>query len=405
MQQYIGFDLNGTEYTVPILKVIEIINMPAITRMPNSPSYVEGITNLRGKIIPVINLKRLAGLNNGCQSNASSAHESDCKVIVIASGKLTFGVIVDKITGVVAIEESSIEHPEGFLTNSYEHIEGVAKIKDRLTVLLNVKRLIPTDDISILEDIVLDVKDPDGDKVDVIKKVQTPEGYMDVKESYNIKDFLIKKGITSDDPKYIIFDEVMDFMNSIANQDYERADIAIQNIMSKSQSDLFKEVGRVTRKLHDSIRSFKEALDPKLRDMAITEMPSAIDKLQFVIDKTEDAANKTMSIVEKYILGMDELASHIRKLREPEESVSYIKNFKNNLEDDLTEILTAQSFQDITGQTIKKVIKLVSDMEDELIKLIATFGVKIDEGKKIEVTTSEKVSQEDVNELLKEFGF
>ncbi|MFZ6008663.1 MAG: protein phosphatase CheZ, partial [Nitrospirota bacterium] len=89
---------------------------------------------------------------------------------------------------------------------------------------------------------------------------------------------------------------------------------------------------------------------------------------------------------------------------EPDESVAYLKDFKNKLEDDLTEILTAQSFQDITGQTIKKVIKLVGDIEEELVKLIATFGVKIEHGAKAEVTP-EEVSQADVDDLLKEFGF
>jgi chemotaxis protein CheZ len=112
-----------------------------------------------------------------------------------------------------------------------------------------------------------------------------------------------------------------------------------------------------------------------------------------------------MGIVEKYILGMDHFAAHIRNLKGPEESVAYLKNFKNMLEDDFTEILTAQSFQDITGQTIKKVIKLVGDIEEELVRLITTFGVKIDHGIKAEVLATEKVSQADVDDLLKEFGF
>jgi len=194
-------------------------------------------------------------------------------------------------------------------------------------------------------------------------------------------------------------------MNAVAGNDYEKADSVIKSIMNKGQSELFREVGKVTRKLHDSIRSFKEALDPKLKDMAVSEMPNAVDQLQFVIQRTEDAANRTMGIVEKYILTMDELSSHIRNLKEPEESVQYLKSFKGALEDDLTEILTTQSFQDLTGQTIKKVIKLVGDVEEELVKLIATFGVKIETGARPEVATAEQVSQEDVNDLLKEFGF
>jgi chemotaxis protein CheZ len=226
-----------------------------------------------------------------------------------------------------------------------------------------------------------------------------------VSDMCNAINYLTRQKIDAEDPRFALYDEMVGFMNAISSQDYEKADSAIQGIMKKGQNDLFQEVGKVTRKLHDSIRSFKEAIDPKLKDMAVTEMPNAVDQLKVVIDRTEAAANRTMGIVEKYILIMDELASHIRNLKEPEESVKYLKAFKTGLEDDLTEILTTQSFQDLTGQTIKKVIKLVGDIEEELVKLITTFGVKSEPGSTEKVAAPEKVSQEDVNELLKDFGF
>ncbi|MGC8937405.1 MAG: protein phosphatase CheZ, partial [Thermodesulfovibrio sp.] len=149
---------------------------------------------------------------------------------------------------------------------------------------------------------------------------------------------------------------------------------------------------------------FREALDPRLKEIATERMPRAVDQLQMVIDKTEEAANKTMEIVEKYILKMDDLANHIRGLQGPQESIEFLRDFKNSLEDDLTEILTTQSFQDLTGQVLKKVINLVGDLEIELIRLITTFGLKIEE-KEAVTKEVEKVSQEDVDELLKEFGF
>lgn len=120
-------------------------------------------------------------------------------------------------------------------------------------------------------------------------------------------------------------------------------------------------------------------LDPRLKEIATEQMPRAVDQLQMVIDKTEEAANKTMEIVEKYILKMDDLANHIRGLQGPQESVEFLREFKNSLEDDLTEILTTQSFQDLTGQVLKKVINLVGDLEVELVRLITTFGLKIEE--------------------------
>ncbi|MCL4492181.1 MAG: protein phosphatase CheZ [Nitrospirae bacterium] len=391
--QYIGFTMNSNEYTIPILKVQEIVNVPQLTKLPQAPPYIEGITNLRGRIIPIVNLKKMVGLQGEAVGE---------KVIVITSGRIIFGVLVDGITGVVSIKESEIEPPTDF--NTSDIVSGVAKVDDKLVVLLDTKRLIPTEDMSLFEDEIFEVKD-EGDKVEVVKRVEGIGGELLVKEVMDAKDFFERKGMDSKDPRYALFDEMVGFMNAIANQDYDKADEAIQSIMKKGQNDLFKEVGKVTRKLHDAIRSFKEALDPKLRDMAITDMPNAVDKLRFVIDKTEEAANKTMGIVEKYTLSMDDLASHIRNIKEPEESVNYLKSFKNSLEDDLTEILTTQSFQDLTGQTIKKVIKLVGDIEEELVRLIATFGVKIEQGVKADVPAPEQVSQSGVDDLLKDFGF
>jgi chemotaxis protein CheZ len=116
-----------------------------------------------------------------------------------------------------------------------------------------------------------------------------------------------------------------------------------------------------------------------------------------------------MGIVEKYILTMDDLSAHIRNITGPEESVEFLKAYKSGLEDDLTEILTTQSFQDLTGQTIKKVISLVGDIESELVRLITTFGVKMEPAKEAVYygpgTSGDKVSQEGVDDLLKDFGF
>lgn len=390
--QYIGFTMNSNEFTIPILKVQEIVNLPQLTKLPQVPGYIEGITNLRGKVIPIINLKQLAGIPG------DSVGE---KVIVITSGRITFGILVDGITGVISLEDEHIEPPTDF--NTSDIVSGVAKVDDRLVVLLDTKKLIPLEDMSMFEDEIFEVNDS-GDQVEVVKKIEGMGGEMLVKEVLDAKHFFNKRGIDIQDPRYALFDEMITFMNAVNNNDYDKADAAIQNIMKKGQNDLFQEVGKVTRKLHDAIRSFKEAIDPRLKDMAVNEMPNAVDRLQFVIERTEEAANKTMGIVEKYILSMDDLSAHLRNLKEPEESVNYLREFKTNLEDDLTEVLTTQSFQDLTGQTIKKVIKLVGDVEEELVKLIATFGVKVDTAMR-ETVEHEEIGQSDVDDLLKEFGF
>jgi chemotaxis signal transduction protein/chemotaxis regulatin CheY-phosphate phosphatase CheZ len=401
--QYIGFMMNGCEYTIPIIKVQEIINLPAVTRLPQASDYLEGVSNLRGRVIPIINLKKMVGL---------PSDKAGEKVIVISSGKITFGVVVDGITGVVSIEKEKIEPASSFMNVQIDQIEGVARLDDRLVVLLDTAKLVPAEDMEMLEDNVYEVKDSGADTVEVVRSVQGMGGEMLVREVVDAKTFFDKKTPPAGDPRSGMYSRLMEFMEAVATADYEKADTIIQGLMQAQpgqapgpDEQLFKEVGRVTRKLHDSVKSFKEALDPRLKDMAIKDMPSAIDRLQFVIEKTEEAANKTMGIVEKYILSMDDLSSNLRNIKEPEASVEYLKKFKNELEDDLTEILTTQSFQDLTGQTLKRVITLVGDIEKELVGLIAAFGVKAESGAQVAALAEEKVSQEGVDDLLKEFGF
>jgi len=159
--QYIGFMMNSNEYSIPILKVQEIVNVPSVTKLPQAPGYIEGITNLRGKIIPVVNLKKLVGLPG----------EGGEKVIVISSGRIVFGILVDSITGVVSIEQSLIEPAENFMQTNIDQIEGVARVDDKLVVLLDTKKLIPIEDMSMFEDQVFDYKEIEGsDKVEVVKK-------------------------------------------------------------------------------------------------------------------------------------------------------------------------------------------------------------------------------------------
>ena len=393
MQQYIGFLLHNGEFAIPIMRVREIINLPEITHIPQSPHYLKGITNLRGSVIPVVDLKKLIHI--------PEAEGGGIKVIVIASGRMTFGLLVDGITGVISIEESAIESPENMPHGHAEQVEGVAKLDGRLIVLLDIKKLIPLDDMSLLEDVAAEVSATG----EVTRSVQTMGGEVRLTEIAAAKQYFDKSGVAPDDPRQEILGDMMDFMKSISEHNYTKADETIQKMTKLGQGELFNEVGKITRKLHDSIRSFKDAVDPRLKDMAEGELPNAVDRLQYVIEKTEEAANRTMNIVEKYVLRMDDLAGHIRKIQGPPETVEFLKQFKNGLEDDLTEILTTQSFQDLTGQTIKKVILLVNDIEGELVRLITSFGVKIESGASAAPVAAEKVSQSDVDDLLKELGF
>jgi len=218
-------------------------------------------------------------------------------------------------------------------------------------------------------------------------------------------EFLSKKkeSIDPGDPSQKALKELMTFMEAIAAMDYAAADTAVEQLVESSEGGLYKEVGKVTRRLHDSLRSFKEAIDPKITSIVMNDMPSAVDRLQYCVQKTEEAANKTMGIVEKHMASMGELEENIQKLHGPGDAVDFLNDFRERYENDLTEIITAQSFQDLTGQTIQKVILLVGDIEKELVGMVTAFGLKLEIADKEEI--HEKVDQSDVDELLKEFGF
>jgi chemotaxis protein CheZ len=400
MAQHIGFKLGGEEYSVPILSVREIINVPEMTRMPRTPEYIEGVANLRGRVVPIVSTRKVVKING----EANGTGEGD-RVIVLINGKAAYGILVDGITGVIGIDESAIDPPEKIMNGAGDQFVGVAKCDGRLVVVLDPKKLLPCEDAGALDEDAVEVLETgDSEKVEVVRKVQTMGGDVEVRELRDAKEFLSRK-IDSKDPNHRVLESLVTFMEAVAAKDYAAADAAVERLVKSPSEGLFKEVGKVTRRLHDSLKSFKEAIDPKISSLVSNEVPSAVDRLQYCVRKTEEAANKTMAIVERHLLQMDELAAQIRKLQGPDDAVKYIKDFKNRLEDDLTEIITTQSFQDITGQTINKVIHLVGEIEKELVGMVAAFGLKVDMAAKESEEIREKVSQAGVDDLLKEFGF
>jgi len=412
VQQYIGFNVNGNEYMLPILKVREIITMPLITALPQLPHYVKGVTNLRGSVIPIVNLRTL--LNSGGEDIIGNT------VIVLTTGKVVFGIIVDGITGVIKVDGTKIEPPESFFNSNIDRIEGVAKLDNKLIVLLDTKKLLPLNDISLMEDTILNVTEiNDGANVEVLKEMNTLGGKVTVKELYNAKEYFGDK-IVENDPRQKVFEKMIMLIDALSSHDYNTIERITNDLANETESSLFKEVGKITRKLHDSLEEFKTAVDSGLDKLTNDDVPNAVDKLEFVISKTEDAANKTMAVVERYFEESDEFSRRIRKVSGNEDDIQYLMSFKDSLDADMTTIITAQQFQDITGQTIRKVIDLVHKVEVELVRLITNFGMpmKIDPEQVLQKAGSvenntadiacpgmEKVTQSDVESLLQDYGF
>lgn len=132
--QVVIFALGSEEYGVEIRYAQEILRIPEIVKIPDSPAYVEGIINLRRKIIPVIDLKRKFGLGD------SQTH-ADSRLVVLNIEGLILGIIVDDVSEVVKLEQNSIERlPAEFGGGNDNCLKGVGRIENRLLLLLDVKK-------------------------------------------------------------------------------------------------------------------------------------------------------------------------------------------------------------------------------------------------------------------------
>jgi len=138
MLQLVTFSLAGQKYAVDILKVQEIDNMKEITTIPNAPSYMEGAINLRGKVIPVLNLRKKFGFED-------KANNEQCKIVIMDVRHVIMGVIVDAVSDVLRIPQDVVEPPPPVSSNvSTDFISGIAKLGEGLFILLDMDRLLDT---------------------------------------------------------------------------------------------------------------------------------------------------------------------------------------------------------------------------------------------------------------------
>lgn len=136
LTQLVSFHLDNEEYGVEVLKVREIIRMINITHMPNSPPYVDGIINLRGKVIPIISMRRKFGLVDAGNNNQT-------RVIIMDVGGELLGFTVDSVSEVIRISASDIQPSPSVASDGdgQEYIAGVINHSDRLLVLLNLDKM------------------------------------------------------------------------------------------------------------------------------------------------------------------------------------------------------------------------------------------------------------------------
>ncbi len=139
--KYLTFTLGQESYGIAVLKIREIIRMPEVTSIPQMPEYIRGVINLRGKIIPVIDLRKRFHLTG------EAAGDRICIVVVqvaLADARTTLmGMVVDAVEEVVSIQAGEVEETPRFGSQlSADYILGIAKVKNRVKTLLDIDRVI-----------------------------------------------------------------------------------------------------------------------------------------------------------------------------------------------------------------------------------------------------------------------
>lgn len=142
--KYLTFMLAKETYGLEILKVREIIGLMGITAVPQTPEYVKGVINLRGKVIPVMDLRLKFAMDE-------AEHTEETCIIVVQVGELEMGVIVDRVSEVLDIAAEDIEDAPQFGSDvDTRFILGMGKAGGRVSILLNIDKVVSTDELSTM---------------------------------------------------------------------------------------------------------------------------------------------------------------------------------------------------------------------------------------------------------------
>jgi chemotaxis protein CheZ len=247
--------------------------------------------------------------------------------------------------------------------------------------------------------------------------------------------------MSKDNGVHVSLEQAKKLVEYLETEQQDKADDLIAEIQNPINTELFAEIGKLTRQLHDSLMNFQ--VDSRLNDLANADIPDAKERLNYVITRTEEAANKTMDAVESIFPVVDNIQHQVKsvkplwnKLISNDLNVNEFKSLCKDIDVLLkttdkettymhalmTDVLMAQDFQDLTGQVIRKVIDLVREVEDSLINMLTAFGITSDEANDIAkpkvgenlvegpiVNTEERddvvADQDDVDDLLSSLGF
>jgi len=144
-QEFLVFTLGDEEYGIDILKVQEIRGYDQVTRSANTPDFIKGVTNLRGVIVPIVDLRVKF-------SQGDVEYDDNTVVIVLNLGQRVVGIVVDGVSDVLSLTAEQIRPaPEFAVTLSTEYLTGLGALGDRMLILVNIEKLLNSDEMALLD--------------------------------------------------------------------------------------------------------------------------------------------------------------------------------------------------------------------------------------------------------------
>ena len=215
--------------------------------------------------------------------------------------------------------------------------------------------------------------------------------------------------------KNIKIKQIKALLKAMEKADYDKASQALDDIVATRDGNLLEQVEKIAQNLHDTLEQFGS--DSMLLQQTKHGLPDATERLEYVIQTTEEASNKTLSAAENVIALLETLESQTKDGAQKELIIK--------AQSEVTDIMMAQSFQDLTGQVLNRVIMLVTSLEQSLMELIDKSGIHIDDipdptaseetrkaeemkgiGPNVTKSSQQNVvsSQDDVDDLLGDLG-
>lgn len=245
----------------------------------------------------------------------------------------------------------------------------------------------------------------------------------------------------------ITLEQAQTLVDLLSQDKQEEANVHLVTICCRQvDNPMFKQIGELTRDLHSSLKDF-QVDEQRMQTIANEEIPDARNRLEFVIEKTEAAANKTMDSVDRCLPIADSMHDALLQVRPQwnelmhgkielnefkalchriDDLLSQVEGDSSELRGQLTAILMAQDFQDLTGQIIRRVINLVNEVEQRLVDILTIFGAEqLEQQTQIQTTgdtptssiepegpilnpherSDAVASQDEVDDLLSSLGF